>query len=85
MAHLAIHQVRVALIAFVLIKLAHRAQSAVESLTRFARLVRANVVLRKPLNRLRANRGMPGHAFADHAAGARPVQVEPAALCNLLI
>jgi hypothetical protein len=51
-------QIAVALIAFVLIKLAHGAQSVVEGLTRFARLVRANVMHRKPLDRLRPVPGM---------------------------
>ena len=46
-------QIAVALIAFVLIKLAHAAQSVVPSLTRFARLIRANVLHRKRLDRLR--------------------------------
>ncbi len=46
-------QIAVALIAFLLIKLAHLQQTAVESLTRFARLVRSNVMHRRPLARLR--------------------------------
>jgi hypothetical protein len=52
-------QVAVALIAFVLIKLAHQGQSAVNSLTRFARLIRVNVTHRKPLDSLRGKRGSP--------------------------
>lgn len=52
-------QVAVALLAFVLIKLAHGGQTAVESLTRFARLVRANIMHRKALDRLRAVPGLP--------------------------
>ncbi len=45
-------QIAVALIAFLLIKLAHGAQSVVESLTRFGRLIRATVLHRRPLDRL---------------------------------
>jgi hypothetical protein len=52
-------QVAVALIAFVLIKLAHGTQTAVDSLTRFARLVRATVLHRRPLDRLRPTPGRP--------------------------
>jgi IS4 transposase len=44
-------QIAVALIAFVLIKLAHLAQSAVPSLTRFARLIGGAVLSRKRLDR----------------------------------
>lgn len=61
-------QVAVALIAFVLLKLAHDAQSAVESLTRFARLVRANVMHRKPLHRLRVGPGVPEPVPLQNAA-----------------
>ena len=43
-----------ALIALVLIKLAHGAQTAVASLTRFARLVCATILHRMRLDRLRA-------------------------------
>lgn len=52
-------QIAVALIAFVLIKLAHAAQNAIESLTQFARLIRANVLHRRPLNQLRTTAGLP--------------------------
>jgi hypothetical protein len=45
-------QIAVALIAFLLIKLAHGAQSGVDSLTRFGRLIRATVLHRKRLDRL---------------------------------
>jgi hypothetical protein len=45
-------QIAVALIAFLLIKLAHGAQSVVESVTRFGRLIRATVLHRRPLDRL---------------------------------
>jgi hypothetical protein len=45
-------QITVALIAFMLLRLAHRAQHGVESLTTFARLVSANVLHRKPLDQL---------------------------------
>lgn len=46
-------QIAVALIAFVLLRLAHLAQSGIASLTQFARLVRANILHRQPLERLR--------------------------------
>lgn len=46
-------QIAVALIAFVLIRLAHLAQHAIDSLTQFARLIRANILHRKPLDRMR--------------------------------
>jgi hypothetical protein len=45
-------QIAVALIAFVLIRLAHESQHAIESATRFARLVRANVMHRRPIDKL---------------------------------
>jgi hypothetical protein len=45
-------QIAVALIAFVLIRLAHEAYHGAETLTRFGRLVRATVFHRKPLQRL---------------------------------
>lgn len=45
-------QIAVALISFLLLKLAHAKQKAVESLTTFARLVSANLMHRKPLDRL---------------------------------
>lgn len=45
-------QIAVALIVFLLIKLAHAAQQAITSLTTFARLLRANLMHRKPLDRL---------------------------------
>jgi IS4 transposase len=46
-------QIAVALIAFVLIRLAHQAYHGAASLTRFARLVRATVFHRNPIQRLR--------------------------------
>jgi hypothetical protein len=46
-------QIVVALIAFVLTKLAHSTQTAIESMTRFARLIRANVLHRKKLTQMR--------------------------------
>jgi IS4 transposase len=52
-------QIAVALIAFVLIKLAHAAQGVIESLTQFARLIQANVMHRRPLNQLRSPARMP--------------------------
>ncbi len=45
-------QIAVALIAFMLIKLAHEACQGAESLTRFGRLIHATVLHRKPLERL---------------------------------
>jgi IS4 transposase len=45
-------QVAVALIAFLLLRLAHAAQRTVHSLLSFARLVRANLMHKRPLNRL---------------------------------
>lgn len=56
-------QIAIALIAFILIKLAHGGQSAVESLTRFGRAIQALVFHRKRLDRL-------GRAF-QHEAGTR--------------
>ena len=46
-------QLAVALIAFLLLRLAQAAQSEVESLLAFARLVRANLMHRRPINRLK--------------------------------
>jgi Transposase DDE domain/Domain of unknown function (DUF4372) len=48
-------QIAVAMIAFVLIRLAHGAQHAVANLTEFARLVAANVLHRNPIDRLHPN------------------------------
>ena len=45
-------QIVVALIAFVLIKLAHNAQNAISSLTQFGRLIRANVLHRTPIGHM---------------------------------
>lgn len=45
-------QIAVALIAFLLLRLAHAAQRSVPSLLAFARLVRANLMHRRPLDRL---------------------------------
>jgi len=45
-------QIAVALIAFLLLRLAHAAQRTVPSLLGFARLVRANLMHRRPLDRL---------------------------------
>ena len=45
-------QIAVALIAFVLLRLAHAAQRTVHSLLGFARLVRANLMHRRPIGRL---------------------------------
>jgi len=63
-------QIAVALIAFVLIKLAHVEQSVIQSLTQFARLVRANVLHRRPINQLRRTTAVPdtGPVF-NHAQG----------------
>jgi hypothetical protein len=64
-------QVAVALIAFVLIKLAHAEQSVIQSLTQFARLIRANVMHRRPLNRLRRSMHVPDTVpLHSHAQGA---------------
>jgi hypothetical protein len=52
-------QIAVALIAFVLPRLAHMAQSVIDSMTRFARLVQANILHRRPIDRLRR----PGSGF----------------------
>jgi hypothetical protein len=48
-------QIAVAMIAFVLIRLAHEGQHAVTCLTTFARLVAANVLHRMPLKRMRTD------------------------------
>ena len=45
-------QIAIALIASVLIRPAHMVQTAIESPTRFARLIGATVLYRKPLDRL---------------------------------
>ena len=45
-------QIAVALIAFLLLRLAHAAQCSVQSLLGFTRLVRANLMHRRPLNHL---------------------------------
>ncbi len=54
-------QVAVALIVFLLLKLAHAGQKAVLSLTTFARLVRANLMHRKPIQRLRPTKTRSRH------------------------
>jgi Transposase DDE domain/Domain of unknown function (DUF4372) len=51
-------QLTVALIAFVLLKLAHAAQGAVESLTQFVRLVGAMLMQQKPLDSLRGRHAL---------------------------
>ena len=53
-------QIAVALIAFVLIRLAHVAYQGAETMTRFGRLIRATVFHRKPIDRL----GLPKPAQA---------------------
>jgi IS4 transposase len=45
-------QIAVALIAFVLLRLAHTTQSAIDSPLTFARLVRANLMHRRPIDQL---------------------------------
>lgn len=45
-------QIAVALIAFLLLRMAHAAQNSVESLLAFARLVGDNLMQRRPINRL---------------------------------
>jgi Transposase DDE domain/Domain of unknown function (DUF4372) len=63
-------QIVVALIAFVLIKLAHGAQNGVESLTRFGRLIRATILHRKPLDALTRKAGSPETGpVQNHAQG----------------
>ena len=47
-------QIAVALIAFLLLRLAHAAQNSVKSLLTFTRLVRANLMFRRPIDRLLA-------------------------------
>jgi transposase len=47
------HSARRARVAFLLLRLAHDAQNAVEGPLAFARLVRANLMHRRPINRLR--------------------------------
>jgi IS4 transposase len=47
-------QIAVALIAFLLLRLAHAAQKSVKSLLAFTRLVRANLMFRRPIDRLLA-------------------------------
>jgi hypothetical protein len=46
-------QIAVALITYLLIKMAHAGQTAITELTRFVRLVSANLMHRRPLDRLR--------------------------------
>jgi IS4 transposase len=46
-------QIAVALITFLLIKMAHAGQAVIAELTRFARLISANLMHRRPLERLR--------------------------------
>lgn len=46
-------QIAVALIAYLLIRIAHAAQGAVENLLAFTRLLRANLMHRRPIDRLR--------------------------------
>lgn len=45
-------QIAVALIAFLLLRLAHALQNSVQSLLTFTRLVRANLMFRRPIDRL---------------------------------
>ena len=62
-------QIAVALIAFVLIKLAHAARPGADNATRFARQIRANVLHRTPLERL-GLRGPPSAGpIQNHAQG----------------
>jgi Transposase DDE domain/Domain of unknown function (DUF4372) len=46
-------QITVALIAFLLLKLAHGAQTTIDGLTQFARLIRLNILHRRPIERMR--------------------------------
>jgi Transposase DDE domain len=52
-------QIAVAMIAFVLIRLACKAQTAIPSMTMFARLIRASVLHRMPLDRMRGHAASP--------------------------
>jgi transposase len=52
-------QIVVALIAYLVIQIAHRTQQAVTQLTAFARLVRSNLMHRKPVNSLRSKPNPP--------------------------
>ena len=58
-------QIAVALIACLLIRLAHAGQTAVSELTRFARLLSANIMHRRPLERMR-NRDQPREPAHPH-------------------
>jgi hypothetical protein len=58
-------QIAVALIACLLIRLAHAGQTAVSELTRFARLLSANIMHRRPLERMR-NRDQPHEPAHPH-------------------
>ena len=63
-------QIAVALIAFVLIRLAHNSQHVIESTTQFARLVRANVMHRRPIDKLRRDTAAPeATPVQNHAQG----------------
>jgi len=63
-------QIAVALIAFVLIRLAHDQQRVIDSSTQFARLVRANVMHRRPLAKLRRDTSIPEELpVQNHAQG----------------
>lgn len=61
-------QIIVAIIAFVLIRLAHLAYQGRETMTRFSRLIRATVLHRKPLERL----GLPVTPNVPHVQS--PIQ-----------
>ena len=61
-------QITVAMIAFALIKLAHKGHEATgTSLTRFARLVSANVIHRRSLRDIRGSADAPASRYADPA------------------
>lgn len=68
-------QIAVAMIAFVLIRLAHTAQHAVACLTTFARLVAANVLHRLPLDQMKQTKPPPNPG---------PGQLTPTAQAALL-
>ena len=61
-------QIAVALIAFVLLKLAHDAQTIINGLTQFARLIRATVLHRYRIDRLRSS---PHESLAGPAQNTR--------------
>ena len=80
-------QIVVALIAFVLLRLAHEANGGVESPLAFARLIRANLMERRPIGEL-LRRPSPGfeprqaNLVFDAYATAKRTSAEPSALAS---